>query len=235
MTKQKPCDVETLDDFGRYYGQLGKQAFGYLHPEYGCTVPAKYMGGGKSGGDMIIGPLRQLEKGKFAWDDSKIIRVKWDTFKKYADFGIPKVGMVQVGGELAYGAIAGERNSNRGLNLERVKFYDFSHWHLREKYGPSLPWFDFQDSILWQVFTRPYVRLAEAHRMLSNGEAVGVPIHPNFGLYTLPDRSFPSLAYKRWTIGYMSSPDDVRLYPEFYAYSPYVQSELFGVQPYVSE
>lgn len=228
--RQKPCDVETLQDFAKYYGQgMNRQVFGIYDEKHKTTVPAHYISGGETR-PMTIVPMRKQEDKTFAlqWDETHPMSVSWEECKKLADFGIPKVGMVQVGSEIAYGSMAGDRNSARGLDLNRIAWTDFNHWYLRKNYGPTVPTHHFFMEILWQVYTREYPSVGTAWNDVMMGKAIGVAVHPNFGLYTLPDCAAPILAYKKWSVGHLPSPHYVILHPKFVDYTTYVNNSLFG-------
>jgi len=214
---QLPCDVETAEDFRRYY------ASAYVGLRLGTSHinPAKPTGG--TDGKISFKVLEKSPTGGYIWTDKVL---QWKDLIEVCSFGIPKLGMCQIGGELAYGSMRGERNSNRGFTTERVFFTEFAHWYLRHKYGAGLPVISFNQDIIWQAYNPRYESVAGAWGRLQSGESVGVPLHENFGLYTKPDYKYPFLAYKKWTIGFAPNAYALVVGRGYFDYMEYVDRTL---------
>lgn len=207
---RRECDIESIGDFSRYYleGWVG------INTASGVVVPVLYRGGHDP---MIFNKITRLEKaGKilYAADKADEYQMNWEQAKETLQFSRPDVGMIKDNiGQLLFSAVEAARNTKRGLRLNALVFTDFNRWHLRSKLGmPGMdpPW-SLRYDLVWGYFNPAFASPPDAWRRLQAGQSAGEALSRNFGLYTVPSRTVPLLAYKQWTIGYMPSPSQINL------------------------
>jgi len=226
----RKCDVELPEDFVRYYtgGWIGFRGDDKtIHP----LCPTGNPNGTKIPVALMF-PANGNPVGEFNGHKLQKVILDWEELKQQCDFGTPPVGMLEDESELIYTAVLAERHTNRGLRLDRLRFYDFTSFYLRNLTsrktvysmalveGVTSKW-----DIVWKLFNRKFCTLKEAFNRLEEGLSVGEPITNNLGLFSLPDRRYPILAYKRWQMGYVPDPKTILLSPEFDDYQEELQEK----------
>lgn len=214
---KRECDVETPRDFLRYYlhGFLG-----FPRPDLGVIFPFTPV---NADDRVVLGRILQKDGEKYSYAEAAH---QWPLFRELVHFGRPNVGMVHDGPSVVYLSYRSERNSARGLRLDRAVFHDFNNWYLRKQPGRVPPNTNSRHDLVWESFNPNYSSVSAAWQRLNDGKTTGVPLSLHYGAYTVPDGRFPLLAYKRWTIGHLTGPETVSIHRKFHEYQPDIQRRL---------
>jgi hypothetical protein len=243
MEKQRPIDVESSSDFVRYYsgGWIGwideSPAVGAPLPRDAPIIPLLYStakGGGlyfqhiTRDGESALASQERSGEGLYALNDGVFV-LSWDELLKHATFGCPPIGMIRNGEEVIYGSTLAERQWRRGLHLDRVSFHAFNRWHLRERLGPFVEVGRTSLNVVWQIFNPEYQSFLQAFTNLQQGEVVGTALSRCWGMYTVPNSPCPMIAYKKWSLGFVPSPNEIVLAEQYLDYRSELE-ERFGVR-----
>lgn len=212
MPVQRSCDVETIGDFSRYYGN----SWVGWHDEKLDYVKPCFVGGQIDGANVALRALVKTD----SVDQFRIephFPASFDTLKNSIDFGVPDIGMMQDGPTILFFSYTTPRVAKKGYRSREAMTADFNSWDIRKKYNWKSNIMERYDFI-WNAFNPQYFTLEQAEEKLSGGELVGIPISRTVGIYSSPRFKFSLLAYKRWTIGHVISPYLVQLKREYADY-----------------
>lgn len=217
---RRPCDVESLEDFNRYYQHC------YLGlPEENRITPCKYRGIDSGGRENIV--LHAIVKeGKLYKDDALRI-VPWEWAKLNLSFGRPLLGNINIPLNYVFLSIRGERSPTKGYSSRSGNISSLVHneWYTKEKCSFSIS----SPQSVYEVFNPTYTAPHSAWLQLSAGMRAGCALSRNIGMYTTPDSLFPLVSYKMNTVGYAEMDGVVTLYKEFNAYKKAFESLGFRV------
>lgn len=194
----KACDVETLDDFRRYY----QNAYIGIE-EKDCVMPAYYAG--TDGSAMLFHKMVKEENDKFyLGNDTYSISFKDMNSRKDIIFGTPELGMFRNKDTIAFAAKRAVRGSSRGLRQNLLSFHGFNDWDIRETSIGIVSANNLaRHDVVWNIYNPQYEGAHSAINKLNEGVRVGIPISRQFGLYTVATSPNINLAYKRWRVGYL--------------------------------
>lgn len=209
---QRSCDVESLQDFSRYYngGWVG------FYNKDGTVGPASV---GRDGANhvnlRVLGVVGENRYQAIADHD-----LSFKELKESIDFGRPEIGMMEDGPTIVYLSYHTPRQAHKGFRTRELAVDEFNNNDLRDMHIPERParggerhdW-------VWKAFNPSYTPFAAAFDQLQQGKRVGVPVSTRIGLYLYPDSVCPVVAYKRWTVGYAPDPKSLRIYRKFMDYS----------------
>lgn len=207
LPTQRSCDVESLADFSRYYATSW---VGHHPKDKNCIDPC-YVGGMLTEKHVQLRPLRKQDDGKFIVEGG--FPLTWDELQEQVDFGIPDIGMQPDGPTFVFCSYTTPRHAKKGYRSREVQESDFNKWEIRKKYIPAnvrekYDW-------VWHAFNPEYSTFEKAEEKLRNGEAVGIPLSRTLGIYSSPSSKNSLLAYKRWTVGHIVSPELIHLKREY--------------------
>jgi hypothetical protein len=202
----RPCDVESFADFGRYY-RYAWLAW-HAHPQGPQPVNVQQIGAHTMVVSDVLGQAHAIH-----W------RQAMDTLS----FGTPDLGMVNGDHTIIYLHQTSPRQPHRGYRPNAVTQSVFNAWALR-KTG-KIP--TGQDrEVLKNLFFPRFYELKEAIEQLNSGARVGCALSPKVALYTNSADKYPSIAYRRNTIGFLES-DRKAVIPRVYADAiPVIQKTL---------
>jgi hypothetical protein len=190
----RACDVETIQDFSRYYGN----SWVGWHPTDAAHIQPMYVGSMRNNNTEVT--VRALSKLSTGFEVEGYTYINWQDLKDHIDFGLPPIGMYREGPTFVYAAYSSPRSPRKGYRPRDLHLCEFNSWAIRKNYArgsrDSYDW-------VWHTFNPEYPPLAKAIETLNSGESVGVPISRTLGVYTLPNYRYPMLAYKRWNVGYV--------------------------------
>lgn len=209
---QRSCDVENLADFSRYYAG----SWVGWHPTDAVHTTPCYVGHLLDPDHIQLRPLSKIETGQIMLDSTWA--PSWDDIKSHIDFGLPEIGMAPSGPTVVFSSYNTPRSPKKGYRARDTKLSEFNSHDIRKKYPSSRNALDRNDWV-WFAFNPEYLDLQRALTTLEEGQAVGLPLSNTLGAYCLSKFRYPLLAYKRWTIGYISNHKLV------YIKSPYADYE----------
>lgn len=209
---KRTCDVENLTDFSRYYSGAWINWNRNEKESYPC-----YVGGLDTTQTIALRPLSRKENGYFV---ELPFTTSWDELKEKAEFGVPSIGMMPDGPTISFCSYYTLRAPKKGFRSRDLSISDFNSWEIAKKYSKNS--MDDRKDRVWFAFKPEYSTLEQAQEKLSKGEAVGIPININVGIYSLPKFKYPLLAYKRWTVGYLESPNLIHLKKQYADYEEYL-------------
>jgi hypothetical protein len=219
--KKRQCDVENISDFTRYYNNswVGwRENNGNVTPILIGSQPAsEYVS------------IKRLTRQGDIFQNGPWLPVKMDAIKDFVDFGRPPIGMMQNNGTIVFMSYSTPRQPHKGLRTREVGINHFNSKDIAKKVNVPIPRTETRLDWVWYAFNPEYTSIEEGFKLLENGEKVGVPISRILGMYSVPHRIHPYLAYKRWTVGYVVSPTDIRLHNAYEEYKDYIQNKT-GVE-----
>lgn len=180
----QPCDVENIEDFSRYYS-------GSFMPFRGNV----YQISRPYGGRVVLIDRR-----------AEVLQVEWEVFARHSSFGIPTLGIRNLGPTICWLYTAPARNSNRGYIPNHCFMTQFNSWEHRRFPKPGLASFE----TAHEVYFPKFYGTSEALDLLGSGERVGCAINENVGLFTTDRHKFPLIAFKRQTVGYMDGEPHIK-------------------------
>lgn len=190
--KKQQCDVETIEDFQRYY------RYAFIGLARGTlTIPAQVSAVGAD--SVVLSTLQRQADGTYVTGEEVI---NWQNLQDSASFGTPSLGLRTVHPSLVYLYITPTRHWNRGYQPERTFLHAFNHFQARSRINNAIPTTRSRE-VTYQVFEPTYFQLNDLVEQLNEGTVIGGALNDRFGLYTLPTCPHPLIAYKRKTIGYM--------------------------------
>lgn len=207
---QRQCDVENLNDFCRYY----QQAWVGWHPTDSADISPCFVNGMLDERRAILRLLSKAEGNAFFMGAP--FNATWSNIREHVDFGVPEIGMIQDGPTIAFCSYSTPRQARKGFRCRDARIATFNSWQIRKKYlinvgGDRHDW-------TWFAFNPEYLSLERAEDRLAKGEAVGIPLSRTLGVYSLPSYKHSLLAYKRWTVGHVLSPELIHLKSEYEDY-----------------
>lgn len=204
----RDCDVENMADFGRYY----QASWVAWHPTDSASLQPCWVGPLMDGQNIQLRPLVKQGDGQFLLESG--FGVNLESLKNRIDFGAPDIGMVPDGPTILFCSYMTPRVAKKGYRSRDTKTVDFNGWEIRKKYAIGSRSPERHDWV-WFSFNPEYQTLEQAEDRLGKGEVVGVPLSRTLGVYTLPKAKYSLLAYKRWTIGHVVSPDLIQIKREY--------------------
>lgn len=201
---KRECDVETLNDFSRYYtsswvGWHDKDK-DYVTPiSVSYPINEESIGFRPLSRELTVGPAFGLTLAQM---------------KEQIDFGVPDIGMIPEGPTIKYHSYTTPRAPSKGFRPRNLRNYEFNSWDIRKKYQLD----GNEYARVFFAFNPSYSTLSEAEVKLVEGSAVGVALSRTLGVYSSPKYVYSLLAYKRWTVGHILSPYLIQLKEEFSAY-----------------
>jgi hypothetical protein len=211
MISRQLCDVETVDDFRRYY------AGSFL----GFTTrnsPLRPVRIGAVDGDVIH--IQEYSKEGPTPEGDRVLN--WRDAQNTLSFGLPRFGMREVRNTCVYAYVSPHRNTARGYQANQITLMDFNSWYSRSKVGiiqgnhPELICETFNPT-----FTTPRLGIAR----LEEGSKIGVAVNFNVGLFTKPDCPNPLIAYRRHVAGHVDGERAV-VFNHFSSVAPLIESAL---------
>lgn len=176
--KAQPCDVESLDDFARYY----------RHSFVPFEGQAWQVMGSEEGGTVYL--MR---------DHGEERHVPWVMFQLGSSFGIPSLGMRNMGASAAFLYTIAARQSNRGFIASLCGATQFNSWENRKYPKPRLDSWEMVNEVFFpRFYTLPLAVLA-----LDNGERSGCALGVDTCLYTTDKSDTTLIGFKRNTVGYL--------------------------------
>lgn len=212
MPLTRECDVESLQDFSRYYssGWVG------YHTKNGTIKPAHV---GRDRGDGVLARTLAPLGDDYTYED--MFELSFRDLKNKIDFGRPEVGMMEDGPTVIYMSYSTPRQAHKGFRTRELILSEFNSADLRPYYAPNRPartGVERHDWV-WSAFNPTSYSFANGYALLQDGKRVGVPISRLVGLYTLTDSEVPLVAYKRWNVGYAPDPKTIRIHKKYLDYS----------------
>lgn len=206
----RPCDVENMSDFHRYY--------------HSCYVGIPRNGKVSPGLVISCGETNSLLQVITKQQDGSVIpvneQIDFINLKSNSLFSRPLLGMISVKDRLMYQSVKGERAPKKGYNPRSTSHKVFLGWDVSTKIQvPRTADYD----VVWTTYNPEYVGFREAFHKLANGDSVGLATSRNTGLFNPQDSEYPLIAYKRWTIGHMRSPNEAVLPNSFSDYVPVLE------------
>jgi len=173
------CDVESIEDFSRYYR--------------GVFIPLN--------GEVHRVQMVEDKRVILSNATDRTVPVPWDVLRKERCFGVPEFGIRNYGPTLAYFSISPVRQSNRGYVPSLMVIHQFNSWESRRIPKPMADSWD----VAKEVFFPRFFSFQEAKDSLNNGNRIGAAITPRVGLYTTARASCPLIAHKHVTVGYVGT------------------------------
>lgn len=181
-------DVETPEDFHKYYRNQ------YLTVNYKDIKGAPLLVGGMDG-SSVFGTVVINKEGAV---ENYILG--WNSFLQSAQFGIPTLGMRNVGETVLYLYRHPERQWSRGYRPQGTVAYCPNEWELLRNNVPT-PNAAHRKTV-WQVFNPDYYRVGRAVELLLDGSRIGCALDARYALVTLRRCPFPVLVHRRSFVGY---------------------------------
>jgi hypothetical protein len=212
----RPCDVENISDFNRYYTNSW---VGYHEdPDSEKILPAFV----SNPGTGTSTALKFLTKKGGSWQLGSWNMLTLEDLEKHLDFGRPNIGMVDDGPTVVFLSYSTPRAPSKGLRTRDARINNFNdHEIYRYRTPRSSERYDW----IYHAFNPAYLNLDEALKQLNNGEKIGVALSPVLALFTSSTSKFPVLAYKRWSIGYLQDKTAI-LNPQYQEYAEPVAKQL---------
>lgn len=206
----RTCDVENMADFSRYYSGSW---IGY-HPSDAANIQPCYVARMLDADTAQLRPLVRNPNNQFIIEAG--FPANWSFIKERIDFGTPDIGMMPDGPTILFCSYTTPRVAKKGYRSRDTRTNEFNTWDIRRKYvspaaGDRYDW-------TWFAFNPEYLTLEQAEIRLANGESVGVPISRTLGVYTSPKFKNSLLAYKRWTVGHVITPNLIQIKREYEDY-----------------
>lgn len=213
ITRQ--CDVETVQDFARYYAS----SYVGWHGRLKEAVSPAYIS--NLSGDRVL--MRFLSKDDSRINMSEAEEVTFKDIKEHVDFGRPTLGLTKDGPTIIFLSQSTPREGRKGLRVRESKIHEFNSFEIQSYYLRPATYSDRLDWV-WSGFNPIYTPFQEALKQLESGSTLGVPLTKDLGLYTLPKSPYPLVSYKRWTVGYVRSSALIYLYSFYADYEQYIRN-----------
>lgn len=204
----RPCDVENIGDFGRYYrfSWIGWER----HPEGPQPVNLQAC----TDTTVTVQDLR-----------GRAYVQMWDEFKRQCSFGTPDLGMVNAPHTVVYLFRQAPREAHRGYRPGAIQHVLFNGWDIRNINGGINSG---DRDVMRNVFYPEYYTPEEAREELQSGNRIGCALSRDLGLWTAAAYKYPNIAFKRRTIGYLD--DRTAIIPRQYIDALPVLRDKLGVE-----
>ncbi|MDE2097322.1 MAG: hypothetical protein KGL39_08775 [Patescibacteria group bacterium] len=209
VPEMRPCDVENIADFSRYYryAWLGW----HRHPKGPSPVCIQQVGT-----DVVV--VQDV--------DGIASAIEWGDAQRYFSFGTPELGLVNGDYTTLYLYQGAPRQPHRGYRPNGVHQTVFNGWSTRKIIKAPAP---SDKEIIRNLFFPVYYELKEAFDVLNSGDRVGCALSRTLGLYTNADSKYPSISYRRNTVGYLENDRKAVVYKMYTDAIPTIQKKL-GVE-----
>lgn len=220
---RRVCDVETMDDFLRYYaaGWIGIPEKGKLLPARPSRLARADVNGREHRENIVtmnvidmVGDLYLSSARYFNYEE--LLNKAW--------FCRPWLGNIEYGPLLVYVSTNGVRQSAKGHQPTYLKHKAFSLWESRVRQTINNPMVT--EEAIYKVFNPVYRTPEEVLNLAKQGTRIGWAMTPNIGAYLHPESEHMLVTYKRNPVGYMPEPDYIKLFDEYSEYGNYISRSL---------